>query len=378
MKLRVIKSALVEAVSQVSKAVSTRTTLPILTGIKVDADTDGLVLTASNSDITIQVHVPTKKEETDQVFVEKTGKIVLPGRIFGDIVRKLPGEEVEWVVNERFQTIIRSEQSEFQLNGFDPDEYPRLPQLVQEQMFSLSAETLKSLIRQTVFAVATHEARGVLTGVLMQLDQGTLTFVATDSHRLSRQQVRVEGAEELTLNNVIIPAKSLTELAKTFADYSGNVDIIVSENQILVKTDEISFYSRLLDGTYPDISRVIPRSGETELVSSTRELLQSVDRAFLISRDGGDNVIKWTIKDGAVKVQSIAREIGSVNEEVMARVTGREMSISFNARYMMEALRSIESEEVRIQFTGTMTPFLIQPTDREDSLHIIVPTRTHA
>jgi DNA polymerase-3 subunit beta len=378
MKLRVIKSALVEAVSQVSKAVSTRTTLPILTGIKVDADTDGLVLTASNSDITIQVHVPTKKEETDQVFVEKTGKIVLPGRIFGDIVRKLPGEEVEWVVNERFQTIIRSEQSEFQLNGFDPDEYPRLPQLVQEQMFSLSAETLKSLIRQTVFAVATHEARGVLTGVLMQLDQGTLTFVATDSHRLSRQQARVEGAEELTLNNVIIPAKSLTELAKTFADYSGNVDIIVSENQILVKTDEISFYSRLLDGTYPDISRVIPRSGETELVSSTRELLQSVDRAFLISRDGGDNVIKWTIKDGAVKVQSIAREIGSVNEEVMARVTGREMSISFNARYMMEALRSIESEEVRIQFTGTMTPFLIQPTDREDSLHIIVPTRTHA
>jgi DNA polymerase-3 subunit beta len=202
--------------------------------------------------------------------------------------------------------------------------------------------------------------------------------VATDSHRLSRQQARVEGAEELTLNNVIIPAKSLTELAKTFTDYSGNVDIIVSENQILVKTDEISFYSRLLDGTYPDISRVIPRSGETELVSSTRELLQSVDRAFLISRDGGDNVIKWTIKDGAVKVQSIAREIGSVNEEVMARVTGREMSISFNARYMMEALRSIESEEVRIQFTGTMTPFLIQPTDREDSLHIIVPTRTHA
>jgi DNA polymerase III subunit beta len=378
MKLRVIKSVLVEAVSQVSKAVSTRTTLPILTGIKVDADTDGLVLTASNSDITIQVHVPAKKEETDQVFVEKAGKIVLPGRIFGDIVRKLPGEEVEWVVNERFQTIIRSEQAEFQLNGFDPDEYPRLPQLVQEQMFSLSAETLKSLIRQTVFAVATHEARGVLTGVLMQLDQGTLTFVATDSHRLSRQQARVEGAEKLTLNNVIIPAKSLTELAKTFADYTGNVDMIVSENQILVKTDEISFYSRLLDGTYPDISRVIPRSGETELVSSTRDLLQSVDRAFLISRDGGDNVIKWTIKDGVVKVQSIAREIGSVNEEVMARVTGPEMSISFNARYMMEALRSIESEEVRIQFTGTMTPFLIQPTDREDSLHIIVPTRTHA
>ncbi|MBA4602858.1 DNA polymerase III subunit beta [Thermoactinomyces mirandus] len=376
MKFRVTKSALVDAVSQVSKAVSSKTTIPILTGIKISVDEEGLTLTGSNSDISIQVHVPAKKDDLEQVFMEKIGSVVLPGRIFGDLVRKLPGNEVKWEVSDKFQTTIRSETAEFQLNGLDPIEFPRLPHLSTDKMFSMSADTLKSLIRQTGFAVATNEARGVLTGVLMQLEAGELVCVATDSHRLSRQQAQVESSEEITLKNVIIPGKSLSELAKTLSDYSGYVDILVAENQILIKTEELSFYSRLLQGTYPDTNRVIPKHGDTELVSSTRELLQSVDRASLISRDGRDNVIKWTLRDGKLEVNSTAQDIGSVSEEVNAKVNGPELSISFNARYMMEALRSIESDEIRIQFTGAMTPFLIQPTDREDSLHLIVPIRT--
>jgi DNA polymerase III subunit beta len=376
MKFRIVKSALSEAVSQVSKAVSQKTTIPVLTGIKVTADEEGLLLTGSNSDITIQARVPVRKNDSDQVFVEKMGSVVLPGRIFGELVRKLPGDEVEWMVSDRYQAVIRSEQAEFQLNGFDPDEYPRVPRLAEDKKFTISADALKSLIRQTGFAVATNEARGVLTGVLFQLEDGVLTCVATDSHRLSRQQAQVEGAHDLVLKNVIVPGKSLSELAKTLGDYSGPVDLVVADNQILVKTDEVEFYSRLLEGAYPDTNRVIPKSGETELVSSTKELLQSVDRASLISRDGRDNVIKWTLKDGKVEVNSAAQDIGSVTEEVVARVTGPELSISFNARYMMEALRSIESGEIRILFTGPMTPFLIQPTDREDSLHLIVPVRT--
>lgn len=376
MKLRVSKSALSDAVSQVSKAVSSKTTIPILTGIKVQADEYGLLLTGSNSDITIQVRVPKKKEDIEQVYVEKLGSIVLPGRIFGDLVRKFPGNTVEWIVNEKFQATLRSESAEFHLNGWDPDEYPRLPHLSLEQRFAISADMLKSLIRQTGFAVATNEARGVLTGVLFQLEGGILTCVATDSHRLSRQQASVDGAEELVLKNVIVPGKSLSELAKTLADYTGPVEIVVSENQILVKTEELEFYSRLLEGLYPDTNRVIPKGGETKLISSTKELLQSVDRASLFSRDGRDNVIKWTLRDGKVEVSSTAQDLGSVTEDVYAEVSGPELSISFNARYMMEALRSIESEEIQIDFTGSMTPFLIQPTEREDSLHLIVPIRT--
>jgi DNA polymerase III subunit beta len=375
-KLRISKSTLVEAVSQISKAVSQKSTIPILTGMKVSAAEEGITLTGNNAEIIIQVFIPCCKEDVDQVYVEKTGQNVLPGRIFSDIVRKLPGNEVEWIVNERFQTQIRSEQAEFQLNGLDPEEYPSLPHLSAEKTFSISTDAIRFLIRQTGFAVAANEAKGVFTGVLMQLEQGVLTCVATDSHRLSKQQITVEGSEELAFHNVIVPGKSLAELAKTLHDDDGYVDVTIGGNQMLVKTGEMKFYTRLLEGIYPDTNRVIPGGVDTDVIASTKELLQSVDRASLISRDERDNVIKWIIEDGKVGINSVAQDIGSVTEEVEAKVTGSALAISFNARYMMEALRAIESKEIRIQFTGPTTPFLIKPADREDSLHLIVPIRT--
>ncbi|MBD1371971.1 DNA polymerase III subunit beta [Hazenella sp. IB182357] len=376
MQIRIQKSILVDAVSQVSKAVSQKTTIPILTGILCQATSEGLTLTGSNSDITIQVFISLKHDETDQVFIQQTGEVILPGKIFADIVRKLPGDTVEWVVGDQYQTTIRSKQAEFHLNGLPTQEFPRLPQLEEENVVSIATDTLNALIRQTGFAVSTSEARGVLTGVLIQLQEGILTCVATDSHRLSYQQAMVEVSNDVQLENVIVPGKSLAELAKTFHDQDEVVDIIVAENQMLVKTEHISFYSRLLEGTYPDTNRVIPKNGETHLLASTRDLLQSVDRASLMSRDGRDNVIKWTIKPNSIEVNSASQDIGSVSEEVAAQVEGNELSISFNARYMIDALRTIESDQVKIQFTGTMTPFLIQPVDTSDSLHVIVPIRT--
>ncbi|MCS1352700.1 DNA polymerase III subunit beta [Mechercharimyces sp. CAU 1602] len=377
MKFRIARSTFMEAVSQVSKAVSQKTTIPILTGIKITADESGLTLTGSNSDLTIQVFIKKRKDDKEQVLVDKIGNVVLPGKIFGDIIRKLPGEEVEVEVGERFLTSIRSQQSQFQLKGLDADEYPHLPELHDDQMFSFPADLLKTMIRQTGFAAATSEARGILTGVLWQLSEGNLTFVATDSHRLSKRNAQVESPAELTLSNVVVPGKSMTELAKILADQEGWVDVIVSENQILLKAGTILFFSRLLEGNYPDTNRVIPSGGKTEVTAATKELLHSVERAALISRDGRDNVIKWTIKEnGSIQVQSDDKEIGSVSEEVPATVTGEEMTIAFNAYYMMESLRTIESDSIRILCTGMMTPFLIQPADRDDALHLIVPIRT--
>lgn len=377
MKFRISRSALTEAVSQVSKAVSQKTTVPILTGIKATVDEDGLWLTGSNSDLTIQVAVPSKRNDKELVNMETIGSVVLPGRIFSDIVRKLPGDEVEWVVDERWKTTLRSEQAQFELKGLDPEEYPQLPQLRDDQMFSAPADLLQSLIRQTGFAVSTSEARGVLTGVMWQLREGKLTFVATDSHRLSRRQADVEASADLTIQNVVVPGKSLAELAKILGDQNGWVDVVLSDNQIMVRADQLLFFSRLLDGTYPDTNRVIPQGGKTEVVASSKELLQSVDRAALISRDGRDNVIKCTLKEeGRLLIHSAAQDVGSVQEEVTARINGDEMSISFNAQYMLDALRVVDSDEIRILFTGTMTPFVIQPADRDDALHLIVPIRT--
>jgi len=377
MKFRIARSALVDAVSQVSKAVSTRTTIPILTGIKVTAEEEGILFTGSNADLTIQVRVPLREEDKEIVHLERIGNTVLPGRIIGELVRKLPEDEVEWEVDERRVAPICSGQARFQLNAMDPEEYPRLPELVEDRKFSLPADLLQTMIRQTVFAVSTSEARGVLMGVLWQLEGGRLRLVATDSHRLSRREAEVEAPEGLTLANVIVPGKSLSEVGKILADRSGWVDIVVSDNQLLIETTHLKFFTRLLSGNYPDTDRVIPRGGRTELVLSTKELLESVDRASLISRDGRDNVIKWVVSDdGRVEVSSAAQDVGSVTEEVSARVSGEPMSISFNARYMIEALRAVDSEEIRILLTGPMTPFSIRPVDSDDSLHLIVPIRT--
>lgn len=377
MKLRIARSALVEAVSQASKAVSQKTTLPILTGMKITLEEDSLIFTGSNSDMTISVRVPKQKDDKELLWIENTGSIVVPGKVFGDIVRKLPGDQVEWEVNDRFQLLIRSGQSEFKLNGYDPEEFPRVPQLSTEQRFSISTDALIGMIRQTVFAAATNETKKELTGVHFMLQNGILTCVATDSHRLAKRRVRVENVDHLEFKNIVIPSKSLQELAKTFADYNGDVNFLVTENQILVEHETIAFYSRLLDGKYPDTERVIPKTGDTSLIVSTKELLQSVERASLISREKSDNVIKWTIGQDQVEVTSVSREIGSVSEEVAAQVEGQGLDISFNARYMLEALRSLESEQVEIVFTGPMTPFKLQPKDTDDSLQLIVPIRTH-
>lgn len=377
MKFQIKKTALVEAILQVSKVVSAKTTIPILTGIQVIAHDQGLCFTGGNSDLTIQIHVPKKKEDQEQVIVEQMGNIVLPGRILGDIVRKLPGDMVTWETKEHFQTVIHSEQARFELIGLDPEEYPRLPHLSNRSSFSLHAETLRMMIRQTNFAVSNDEAKMILTGVHWQLQNGMLTCIGTDGHRLARKQVEIEGSEELSFDQVIVPGKSMNELAKTFSDIDDVVDIVVADNQLLVQTDRLEFYTRLIEGKYPNTSDFIPDSGEIEVICATKELLQSVDRASLIGRGGRDHVIKWSMQDEQIEIMSISQEIGKVTEHISAQLTGPEMTISFNPRYMIEALRTMDCEEIRLQFKGTMAPFTIQPKNRNDSLCLILPVRTH-
>ncbi len=378
MKFRINKTVLTDAVSQVSKAVSQKTTVPILTGIKAVLDEQGLYLTGSNSDITIQVFVPIQDKDQKQIIVEKTGSIVLPGRVFSDIIRKLPGNRVEWEVSETNQIIICSEQARFELIGLDADEYPSLPHISTHQSFRIHTNLLHTMIRQTHFAVSADEAKMVLTGVLWQLSSGKLTFTATDGHRLAKREAQIEGANDFTLTNIIVPGKSMSELAKTIQDLEEQVDIQVADNQLLVKTDRIQFYTRLIEGKYPETSDFIPKDWKTEVVGSTRELIQSIDRALLINRASHDHVVKWTIKEGNIEITSVSQEIGKVTEQIHTQVDGSPMEISFNPRYMMEALRSIDREEVLIQFKGTMAPFTIQPKEYPDTLYLILPIRTHS
>ncbi|HZG14961.1 MAG TPA: DNA polymerase III subunit beta [Candidatus Bathyarchaeia archaeon] len=379
MQVSVQREKLSSAVSHVSKAVSSRTTIPILTGIKIKADEEGLTLTASDSDVSIEVLIPLEEAEEWGVTVHQPGSVVLTARIFSEIVRKLPGNEIHMQVDDRLVTHIRSGQAEFTINGMNADEFPQLPQLEEEKVFSVPSDLLKAMIRQTGFAVSTSEMRPILTGIMWTLEKGELKFVATDSHRLASRTAMVECMEELSFHNVVVPGKSCNELVKILDDDQTLVDIVVAANQILVKSNHILFYSRLLEGTYPDTTRIIPQSNKTEIVVNTKDFLQSIERASLLSREGKTNVVRLaTLPDGNVEITSNAPEIGRVTETVKpSSMGGEDLKISFNAKYMMDALRSIDSAEIRTSFSGPMSPFVMRPTDHDWMLHLILPVRTY-
>jgi len=359
------------------KAVSSRTTIPILTGIKIVASNQGITLTGSDSDISIESFIPKEENGDEIVEIKETGGIVLNAKFFGEIVRKLPMDFVEFEVQNHHQTIIRSGKAEFNLNGLDPDEYPHLPQISEDNVFSIPTDLLKSIIRQTVFAVSTSETRPILTGVNWQIENGKLTCTGTDSHRLAMRTAPIEIDPSETYN-AVIPGKSLIELSKILDDSNNPVEIVMTDNQILFKSKNLLFFSRRLEGNYPDTSRLIPTDSKTELVLHAKEFLHAIDRASLLARGERNNVVKLvTLEEKTIEISSTTPEIGNVVEQISSEsISGEELKISFSAKYMMEALRALEGTEIVIHFTGAMRPFVIRSVDDDSILQLILPVRT--
>ena len=379
MKFTIKKDLLLESIQHVMKAISSRVTIPILTGIKIEATNEGIKLTGSDSDISIESFIPT--EENGIIHVEniQPGSIVVQSKYFPDIIRKLPLKTVEINTTDEFKVNIISGGSEFHLNGQDPNEYPQLPTLYSENSFTLTNTVLKELIKQTVYAVSTVETRPILTGVNMTLKDQGLNFVATDSHRLASRHLPINLADnQLNFNSVVIPGKSLVELNKIIDENDETTSISVTENQILFQTKNLYFLSRLLDGNYPETSRLIPDQSKTTILTKTKELLNAIDRASLLARENKNNVVKLETKsDNRLEISGHTPEVGQVIEEVNSEsVEGEDLKISFSAKYMLDALKIIESDNVKIEFTGAMRPFIIKPENDEDILQLILPVRT--
>ncbi|HET7615653.1 MAG TPA: DNA polymerase III subunit beta, partial [Bacillales bacterium] len=294
------------------------------------------------------------------------------------LIKKMPEDTVEMTVNERLTTTIRSGSSEFNLNGLDPEEYPRLPKIDEANSFRIKTDLLKDVIRQTVFAVSTSEAQPVLTGVNWEISEGSLSCVATDGHRLASRRVAVEeNAGELS--NIVIPGQSLNELGKILDDDSEWVDFVVTESQTLFKANNLLFFSRLLDDNYPDTKRLIPKESKTDIVVDTKSFLQALERTWLLAREDRNHVVKLsTLNDREMEISSNSPELGKVFEKVTAQsVDGEEIKISFSAKFVMAALRVIDAPAVHIRFTGAMRPFLIQPTEDDSVLQLVLPVRSY-
>ncbi|MFD7522158.1 DNA polymerase III subunit beta [Paenibacillus chitinolyticus] len=378
MKLTILKDHLNESIQHVSKAISSKTTIPILTGIKIDATSEGVTLTASDTDISIQSFMPTETAELKVIELFQPGSVVLPAKFFMEMIRKLPSQTIEIEVKDHFQTTIRSGSSEVQIMGLDPEEYPLLPQIEESRTIRIPSDLLKTMIKQTSFSVSTNETTPILTGVLWQISDNKLKFIACDRHRLASREINLDLEPGQKFPPIVISGRTLNELSKILPDQNSLIDIVIADNQVLFKMNSILFYTRILDGTYPDTSKLIPQSFQTELVVGTKELADAIDRAYLLSREDKTNIVKLVMKeDETIEVSSSSTELGKVTEQLqLQKINGELLRISFNSKYMLDALKVMDSDNIHIGFTGAMQPIIIRPEEQQNILQLILPYRT--
>ncbi len=377
MKIRISKQELNEAVQHVSKAINSKTTIQILTGIKLEVESDQVTLTASDIDTTIQAFIPIGDADgAEIVHIENTGSVVLPAKFFVEVIKKLPKDAVEIEVGEGFNTRIKSGRTDIELVGMDPEEFPKAPAVDDDLTFSLAGSKLKELIRSTVFAVSTNAASPILTGVLWEMYNGRLQLTATDRHRLASTAADTGAAEESNFRGIVIAAKTLNELIKIIPD-QGDVEISVGNSQVLFNVGAAHFYTRLLDGTFPDTSKIIPTAFKSELDVSSKAFEAALDRAYLLAREEKTNIVRMnTADDGSVRIESTSSGVGKVLEQLEAeKFTGEPLRIAFNSKYMLDVLKVVESEQIHIGFTGPMSPIIIRPGGGSDSLYLILPYR---
>ena len=375
MKFTVNRNLFLDNLNNVMHAISSRATIPILSGIKLNLTETELLLTGSDTDISIEIKIPVSEDLT----VESTGSIVLPARFFSEIIRKLPGKEFSLEVKESFQTQIISENSEFTINGLDANNYPRLPEIPDESSFVISGKTFREIINETQFAVATQESRLVLTGVHFTFSPDKIHAVATDSHRLSSRALTLENGPQ-TKTDLIIPGKSLLELARIIGETDPEIKVCPGENQVLFEIGNILFYSRLLEGSYPDTERLIPTDSTTTVEFDLMELSSALDRASLLTHAGRNNVVDLTldIEKQSAKLSGESAEIGNVEEDVsFKKLEGNNLKISFNPDYLRDALKASVTDSVIMDFTQPLRPFTVNP-DKTDInfVQLITPVRT--
>ncbi|WP_175987423.1 DNA polymerase III subunit beta [Bacillus sp. Marseille-Q1617] len=364
------------AISDVHRAVSMKTPFPILTGIKITADQDCVTLIGSNSDLIIEKVIPLSIDGVKVLDVIQPGSVVLTARYLSEIVKKLPGD-IHVEANEKQTVTLRSDEIVTSLNGIHAEEYPSLPEMDESNQMRIPGVDLIEMIKQTVFAVAKSETRPVLTGVNLSFDKNHLTCAATNSHRLALKELTIDST---ITGSFIVPSASLNEFVKLFQNESGYIDLFATASYMVFKSSKATLFTRLIEGNYPNVSVLIPKDSKTIVTSDTKRLLKGIDRACLFASEWKNNNIFLEIKDGMkMKISSNSSEIGRIEETQMIKsMEGEgELSISLDGDFLMDALKAVKEEEIRLSFGGSMKPVLIEPVGNPSYLHLISPVRSY-
>ena len=371
------KNLFLQALNTTKRAISLKNAIPILSTVKIDVTNEGITLIGSNGQISIENFISIKNKNAG-LLVTSSGSILLEATFFINVVSSLPDVTLDFKEIEQKQIVLTSGKSEIILKGKDADQYPRIQEISASNPLVLETSVLKNIINETAFAASTQESRPILTGVHFVLTENkNLKTVATDSHRMSQKKIVLEKNGDNF--DVVIPSRSLREFSAVFTDDIETVEIYFTNNQLLFRSENISFYTRLLEGNYPDTDRLIPTEFTSIVTFDKNNLRYAMERARLLSNATQNGTVKLEIINGVVSAHVNSPEVGRVNEEIDTEsISGQDLTISFNPTYLIDSLKAIDSEKVTISFISAVRPFTLLPSDdTENFIQLITPVRTN-
>mgnify|MGYP000834186163 FL=1 len=367
MKIICSKSNLLHGVNIVSKAVPSRTTMAILECILIDASTNEIKLTANDMELGIETKIEGE--------IAERGVIALDAKIFSEIVRKLPDNEVTIETDASFKTIITCEKAKFNIIGKSGEDFSYLPYIERNQSIVLSQFTLKEVIRQTIFSIADSDNNKLMTGELFEIKENKLKVVSLDGHRISIRNIELK--ENYDNHKVVVPGKTLQEVSKILpGDANEDVSMFFTENHIVFEFDNTTVVSRLIEGEYFKIEQMLSSDYETKIKINKRELLSCIDRATLLVKEGDKKPIIMNVTDGNMELK-INSFIGSMNEDIDIQKEGKDILIGFNPKFFIDALRVIDEEEVTLYMVNPKAPCFIKDDD-EKFIYLILPVNFNA
>lgn len=367
MKIICSKSNLLQGVNIVSKAVPSRTTMAILECILIDASTNEIKLTANDMELGIETKIEGE--------IAERGVIALDAKIFSEIVRKLPDNQVTIITDESYKTVITCEKAKFNIIGKSGEDFSYLPYIEKNQPVALSQFTLKEVIRQTIFSISDSDSNKLMTGELFEINENQFKVVSLDGHRISIRNIELKDSYPHC--KIVVPGKTLLEVSKILpGDADQIVHMFFTDNHIVFEFGSTTVVSRLIEGEYFKIEQMLSSDYETKIKINKRELLDCIDRATLLVKEGDKKPIIMNVQDGNMELK-INSFIGSMNEEIDIQKEGKDIMIGFNPKFFIDALRVIEEEEVVLYMVNPKAPCFIKD-DSEKFIYLILPVNFNA
>lgn len=357
------KQKILEGISIVQKAITGKSTMPILEGIYIKTNQSTLTLIGSDMDVSIQTSV-------DATIVDE-GCIVIDAKIFGEIIRKLPNATIKIETIENQLIKITCEKSVFDVVYMNTNEFPELPEVNEDLKISVNQNILKNMIKGTSFAIAQDETRPILQGILFEVKNKNLNLVALDGYRLAIKSEYLDTDIDM---EVVIPGKTLNEVSKILEDIEDIVDITFTNNHILFNLERTKIISRLLEGKFINYNSLLPQEHKLFVNVNRQELQNAIERASLMAKDGNTNLIKLDLQQDNLIITSNS-QLGKVREEISIKLQGDEIQIAFNSRYLLDVLKNVEGNEVVMKMTSGISPCVIEEKNNENAKYLVLPVR---